>query len=149
MKPLVVLLIVFLGVILFMNNKYGKADLDLAGRIAMAAMLIFTAPAHFFYKKGMRSMVPYFVPFKKKVVLLSGIIQIVLAAGILIPLVQNLSALLLVLFLIVLLPANVNAAIKRVDYEDRTVKGSGPVYLWFRIPLQVFFIGWVYYFAVI
>ena len=42
------------------------------------------------------------------------------------------------------LPANIYAAIKRVDYQKATFNGSGANYLWFRIPLQILFIVWMY-----
>jgi hypothetical protein len=33
------------------------------------------------------------------------------------------------------------------DYQKGTRDGSGTNYLWFRIPLQIVFILWVYYFG--
>jgi len=46
-----------------------------------------------------------------------------------------------------ILPANSYAAVKKIDLEKANYNGSGLNYLWFRIPLQVLFIGWVYWFA--
>jgi len=43
-----------------------------------------------------------------------------------------------------LLPANIYAALKHVDYQRGTFEGSGTNYLWFRVPLQVLFILWTY-----
>jgi uncharacterized membrane protein len=54
----------------------------------------------------------------------------------------------LIIFFLLILPANIYAAIKKVDYEKATYEGKGIGYLWFRVPLQIFFIAWVYYFAV-
>jgi uncharacterized membrane protein len=54
----------------------------------------------------------------------------------------------LIVFFLSILPANVNAAIKRIDYQKGTSTGKGVQYLWFRVPLQLFFIGWVYYFGI-
>ena len=36
---------------------------------------------------------------------------------------------------------------KNLDLEKATYTGNGLTYLWFRIPLQLFFIAWVWYFA--
>jgi hypothetical protein len=36
---------------------------------------------------------------------------------------------------------------RRVNYETGELDGPGLAYLWFRVPLQVFFVGWVGYFA--
>jgi hypothetical protein len=46
----------------------------------------------------------------------------------------------LIIFFVVMLPANINAAVKHIDYQKGTTDGSGVNYLWFRVPLQVFFI---------
>jgi len=54
----------------------------------------------------------------------------------------------LIVFFVLMLPANINAAVKKIDYEKGTYTGSGPLYLWFRVPLQVLFIAWVWFFAV-
>jgi len=51
-------------------------------------------------------------------------------------------------FFVLILPANIHAAIHHVNLETATNDGNGLNYLWFRIPLQVFYIAWVYFFAV-
>jgi hypothetical protein len=43
-------------------------------------------------------------------------------------------------------PGNIKAAVNHIDYQKGTNNGPGPTYLWFRIPLQLFFIGWVCFF---
>jgi uncharacterized membrane protein len=48
-------------------------------------------------------------------------------------------------FLIVVLPANIYAAIHRVDVGGHSL---GPMYLLVRVPLQLILIGWTYWFAV-
>jgi uncharacterized membrane protein len=59
-----------------------------------------------------------------------------------------LTAWLLILFFFLILPANINAAVNKIDYQKGTTDGNGLNYLWFRVPLQVFFIAWVYFFGV-
>lgn len=149
MKPLFVLLGTFAVSLLFIKLFGGDFDVSLAGRIAMSVMLIFTAIGHFAFTEGMTLMLPDFVPFKKEVVYLTGVIEIAAAIGLLIPKLQNLTAWLLSLFFILILPANINAAINKIDSQKGTTDGSGLNYLWFRVPLQIFFIAWVYFFAAI
>ena len=43
-----------------------------SGRIAMSAMLAFTAVAHFVFTKGMTMMLPDFIPYKIETVYLTG-----------------------------------------------------------------------------
>jgi uncharacterized membrane protein len=54
----------------------------------------------------------------------------------------------LIVFFVLLLPANINAAIKHIDYQKGTFEGQGLNYLWFRIPLQILFIVWTYMSAI-
>jgi uncharacterized membrane protein len=148
MKPFIVLLVVFVLSLGAIRIIEGGMDYSLSGRIAMSAMLLLTASGHFMFAKGMAAMVPAFIPFKKELVLGTGIIEIAAAIGLLISKLQHLTAWLLIIFFIFTLPANINAAIKRIDYQKGTLDGPGLNYLWFRVPLQLFFIAWVYFFAI-
>ena len=148
MKPLFVLLGAFIVSLAVIKIVGGDFNFLLAGKIGMSAMLLFTAAGHFAFLKGMMLMLPEFVPFKKAVVYLTGIIEGAAAIGLLIPRLQNPTAWLLILFFILILPANVHAAVNKIDYQTGATDGKGVNYLWFRIPLQIFFIGWVYFFAV-
>ena len=94
-------------------------------------------------------MIPDIIPYKIQVVYLSGIFEIVAATGLLIPPVEKFFAYSLILFFILILPANIKAAIKHVDYQKENFEGRGLNYLWFRVPLQLFFIAWVYIFGII
>ena len=144
MKPLIVLLTVF-GIALFVVKIVkGEFEFALPARIAMAAMLVFTSIGHFAFTKGMAMMIPGPVPYKTEIVYLTGIIEIVAAAGLLIPASRIPTAWLLILFFVVLLPGNIYAAIKHIDYQKASFDGNGPHYLWFRIPLQLLFIVWTY-----
>jgi len=93
-------------------------------------------------------MLPDFIPFKAEVVYLTGIIEIAAAIGLFIPNIRIVTAWLLIVFFILILPANIYAAIKHIDYQKATFDGNGPSYLWFRIPLQILFISWAYLSAI-
>ena len=114
----------------------------------MAVMLFFTASAHFAFSGGMTMMLPDFVPNKLAVVYLTGIFEILAAIGLLLPSFRLTTGWVLIIFLILIVPANIYAALKQVDYQKANYDGYGINYLWFRIPLQVLFISWVYYFAI-
>ena len=148
MKPLIVLLVSFSIALVVTKFALNNFDVALSGRIAMAIMLVFTSVAHFVFSKGMEMMIPPFVPYKKAMVYFTGIIEISAAVGLLIAEIRILTAWLLILFFILLLPANIYAAINRVDYQKGTFEGSGVNYLWFRVPLQILFIVWTYFSAI-
>ena len=148
MKPLIVLVVVFILALLILRATKKEWMISFAGRIAMSVMLLFTALGHFLYPEGMVLMLPDFIPFKKAMIYLTGCIEIAAANGLLIPRLRKLTGWLLIIFFILILPANIHAAIHQVNLETATNDGNGLNYLWFRIPLQLFFIGWVYLFAV-
>lgn len=120
---------------------------SLAGNIAMASMLFFTAIGHFAFTKGMTMMLPDFVLFKMELVYLTGVIEAAAAIGLLINSLRETTAILLIVFFVLLLPANIYAALKNVNYQKGTYDGQGLTYLWFRVPLQLFFIAWIVYFS--
>lgn len=144
MKPLIVLLTAFFISLFAVKIIQGEYEFALPASIAMSIMLLFTSIAHFVFTRGMTMMIPGFIPYKTEIVYLTGLIEIAAAIGLLIPAYRATAAWLLILFFIVLLPANIYAAMKHIDYQKATFTGSGPGYLWFRIPLQILFIVWTY-----
>ena len=144
MKPLVVLIVVFGLSCGITGIAEPHINYLLGGRIAMAAMLLLTAIGHFKFADGMVMMMPPFIPAKKQMVWFTGIIEIVAAVGLLTSFYQ-LTGKLLIVFFILILPANIYGAIKNVNLEKANYNGDGLKYLWFRIPLQVLFIGWVWF----
>ena len=148
MKPLIVLLVSFVIALITTKLITDQFDIALSGRIAMASMLVFTAIAHFALTKGMIMMMPDFIPFKKAMVYFTGFVEIAAAVGLLIPDLQVFTGWLLILFFMLLLPANINAAIRHIDFEKGTFEGPGTNYLWFRVPLQILFILWTYFAAI-
>ncbi len=148
MKPLLVICVAFIISLTVLKLINGKYEFALAIRIAMAVMLCFTAIGHFLYTDGMVMMIPKFIPFKKEVVYLTAVIEVSAAFGLLIPKLQELTGWLLILFFVMMLPANIYGAIKNVDYQNANYMGKGIMYLWFRIPLQLFFIVSTYFGAI-
>jgi uncharacterized membrane protein len=148
MSPLLVLIGAFILALLATKYFTKAFRHPLSGRIAMSVMLLFTATGHFLFPQGMALMIPDFIPFKREVVLLTGLIEIAAAIGLLVPRLQVIAAWLLIVFFIMVLPANIHAAIHHIDYQTGANTGNGIAYLWFRIPLQVFFILWTYFFAI-
>ena len=148
MAPLIVLISAFAIALLLSWLRHKTVNYPWSGRVAMAVMLLFTAVGHFMYTEGMALMIPPFLPFKTALVYLTGFLEILFAIGLLLPATSRVTGWLLIFFFILLLPANIHAALHRVDYQQATFNGKGVSYLWFRIPLQVLFIVWTYLSAV-
>ena len=151
MRPLIVLVSVFALCMLFTYTFNAREDLYLSGRLALCVMLLFTALAHFVFMKGMLLMVPPFIPdaVKRFIVLLTGFIEIIGAAGVMISETRTTAGYLLIVFFIALFPANIYATQRRVNMEQGDFTGPGTYYLFFRVPLQLFIMLWTYYFAII
>lgn len=144
MKPLLLLVTVFIVSMLVLKQIKGDLHIALSARIGMSAMLLFTAVGHFVFSKGMAMMLPEFIPFKKQIIYATGIIELITSIGLLIPKYQVATAWLVVIFFILILPANIYASMKHIDYQKATFEGPGLNYLLFRIPLQLIFIIWTY-----
>ncbi len=148
MVPEITLLATFLAAFIILRLKHQENRYAQAARIAMAAMLFVTGGAHFGFAKGMAMMLPEIVPFKLGLVYLTGILEIAAGIGLLIPAMARKTGWWLIAFFVCITPANVYAAMHHVNLQTATNDGNGPEYLWFRIPLQLFFIGWLYFSAV-
>lgn len=148
MKPLFVLVCVF--AVSLIGTKIFKHyfDYKLSGKIALAVMLLFTSLGHFLYTKGMSMMLPDFIPFRIELIYLTGIVEIAAAVGIFIPGLRTITGILLIVFFILVLPANIYAAIEQLNHETGTFDGKGISYLWFRVPFQILLIMWAYFFVV-
>jgi len=144
MKPLIVLLLSFTISLLVIKIVKKEYEFAFSARIAMSIMLVFTAIGHFAFTKGMSMMIPKFIPFKEIFVYLTGVFEILLAIGLLIPKLKMVSGWTLIIFLLLMLPANIYASMNNVNLQKGTLDGNGMTYLWFRIPLQILFIIWTY-----
>ncbi len=85
-------------------------------------------------------------PIKREMIYLTGVLEFLLGIGLVIPQTRHISSILIIIFFILLLPANIYAALRHVNIEKGDYSGPGLRYLWFRIPLQLIFIQWVWLF---
>ena len=108
-----------------------------ATRYALATMLLFTASAHFTkMKNDLVRMVPDWIPRPMALIYFTGVCEIAGAMGLLVPNVRQAAGLALIVFFIVVFPANVKAARTGVG-----LGGKRPTPLWLRASMQVLFIA--------
>jgi uncharacterized membrane protein len=148
MEVLTVLLIVFIVSLIISKLIKGSWQSRFSGNLAMCLMLCFTAIGHVIYTEGMTMMIPSFVPFRKELVYLTGIMEVIMGVLLLFPGFRRITGIVIIIFFILILPCNIYEAVNYIDLATASYNGAGPDYLWFRIPLQVFLIGWVYYFSI-
>jgi uncharacterized membrane protein len=148
MMVLLILLGAFGIALLLIKLIKGNWNLQLSGCIGMSAMLLFTALGHFLFPKGMEMMIPPFFPFRPGLVYFTGVLEIVAAIGLLLPAYRRVTSMLLIVFFVMILPANIYAALHHINLETATTDGKGPEYLLIRIPEQIIFIAWVWFFGI-
>ena len=148
MKPVFVLLGSFAISSIISKIAIGNWNLVFSGNLSMCLMLCFTAMGHFMFTKGMTMMIPEFMPFKKEFVYITGVAEIVLGITLLFPGFRFIAAVVLILMFVLMFPANIRAAKTNLNLETAAYDGPGLNYLWFRIPLQVLFITWIWFFSI-
>jgi uncharacterized membrane protein len=112
-----------------------------ASRGGLVIMFLFTGASHFTSMKyDFAAMIPAPLPDDHWVIYLSGVLEIAGAIGLLIPRTRKVAGICLVLLLVALFPANVNAALNEIP-----LRGEAPTPLWLRAPMQLLFIGMVWW----
>ncbi len=104
---------------------------------ALVVMFVFTAPAHFNkMKHDLAQMIPSSFPRPLLIVYITGVLELLGAAGLLLPAFRRLAGICLIALLVGMFVANVNAAQHGV-----TLRGKPPTPLWLCAPMQVLFIA--------
>lgn len=106
-------------------------------RYALTVMLIFTATAHFNnMKHDLAQMIPQYFPHPLLIVYITGVLELLGAAGLVLPAFRGLAGICLIALLVGMFVANINAAQKEVK-----LRGKLATPLWLRTPMQVLFIA--------
>ncbi|WP_432884493.1 DoxX family protein [Kribbella sp. CA-245084] len=111
---------------------------------AMAVMLLFTASAHLVPASvtvmpnhaDMVRMVPPFLPYADALVYLTGVLELLGAAGLVITATRKPAGYALAALFVALLPANIHAAVAHVPFA-----GGEATPLWQRIPEQILYLA--------
>ena len=110
-------------------------------RMALGVMFVFTGITHF---TGMAqdylAMIPAPLPRSLGLIYLTGLLEIAGGVGLQVPRLRRAAAIGLILLLLAMFPANVNAALNDIPF-----RGEPPTPLAVRLPMQLFFLaalGW-------
>ncbi len=109
------------------------------GKVLLYSLSLFffiAGAGHFILNLFFMSMLPEWAPFKEAIVYGSGVVEILLALGLLVKKTRRLTGMLAALFLIVVFPVNIYMAFTAENYD------VSPAGLWLRLPLQFLFIWW-------
>jgi uncharacterized membrane protein len=110
----------------------------------LAVCMIVAGVLHFAQPEPFIRIVPGFLPAPAALVYISGVIEIMLGIGLLVPALRQASAWGLVALFIAVFPANLNMAINHIQIEGI------PNTWWFqaiRLPFQLVLIAWAYWYT--
>ena len=140
MAPLIVMIAAWLvGRLIGATGLWISADSWTGAlRIALAAMFVFTAVSHFHprTRPDLVSMVPARLPAPAFLVSATGVLELVGAAGLMVPRALPGAAYGLIALLVAMFPANVHAA-----RTGQLIAGRRATPLRWRLPLQLFWIA--------
>ena len=144
---LLLLLVAPSALLTLAGGRLGARQLDAPARarVGLSLFFAFTALGHFVRTEEMAAMLPPSAPYRVGLIYLTGVFELMGAAGVWVPRLRRPAGLCLMVMLLAILPANVYAAINRVEFGGH---GGGPAYLLVRVPFQLFVIWWTYYAAV-
>jgi uncharacterized membrane protein len=140
MAPLIVMIAAWLVARAFGALTLSSAANSWGGalRFALPAMFLFTAASHFHPRTrgDLVRMVPRSLPAPAALVTLTGVLEVIGAIGLLLPSTAVAAAYGLIALLLLMFPANVHAA-----RAGLMIAGRRATPLVWRLPLQVFWIG--------
>jgi uncharacterized membrane protein len=119
-------------------------DTRTAGAVGLALLFIFTGIGHFIQTEPMTRMLPPWVPARRGLVYVTGMLEFAAAAGFLIPKYRRPAGWVAAVMLVSFFPANIYAAFNHAPMGGHA---WGPIYLLIRAPLQVAVLLWVFWFT--
>ena len=115
----------------------------------MALLYILAGITHFLIPEAFAQIVPPVLPYPLALAYLSGLAEIALGVGLLIPRTRKLAAWGVIALLVAVFPANIYMAV-----SDVTVTGvfgdtvdPSPAVRWGRLPLQVVLVCWAWWYT--
>jgi uncharacterized membrane protein len=119
--------------------------LNAAAAIGLGLLFLFTASGHFVMTEPMALMLPPWIPARTLLVHLTGLLELTIAVGFLVPRTRRRAGWIGAAVLVLFFPANVYAALNQVPMGAHA---WGPVYLLIRAPLQLAILVWIWWFII-
>ena len=117
-------------------------EIKFVAKVIFGLLFIAAGANHFRDPKFYVAIMPPYLPWHHALVMVSGVAEILLGVGLLIPKTSVYSAWGLILLLIAVFPANIHMAIHPDLFSQ-----IPSVALWLRLPLQAVLIAWAYWFT--
>lgn len=106
----------------------------------MAALYGIAGITHFTHTRFFELAVPKVLVYRRFIALFSGVLEILIAAGLLYPPTRSLTAVFLIVFLVAIYPAN----IVQINYYSKRYQQPALLFWAIRLPMQIGLIYWAY-----
>jgi uncharacterized membrane protein len=126
----------------YIRKKKVSLAMKKIGLYLFSAMFIAAAIAHFVLDDGFVAMLPAYVPLRYLLIYLTGIAEIVLAIGLLVPSVRRFTAIVTIIYFIAIFPANIYSAV--YDIPAPGMEETNQAILYIRLLFQPLLIWWVW-----
>jgi uncharacterized membrane protein len=115
----------------------------------MGLLYVLAGVLHFTATEFYTQIMPPYLPWHVELVWLSGVIEIVLGILVIVPATRVMAAWGIILLLIAIFPANLHAAMHDVQLVHRPAWMSQPTpaQAWGRLPFQLVFIAWAWWYT--
>lgn len=115
-----------------------------AGIWGLGMAFLFFALGHFVQTDQMLQLLPPILPFRKELVWLTGVLEIIIAFMLFFQRTRRTASKVAFAILVMFFPANVYGAFNAVDFGGHAL---GVSYLLVRLPLQLLLLFWAYWFG--
>lgn len=123
-------------------SKYARSGLGLTpSRLLLAALFSFAGTMHFVAPTPYIAIVPSWLPNAPLLVIVSGVCEILGGLGVLLPQTRRLAGWGLIALLFAVFPANIHMLQLAYANDGTTLWKAA---LWFRLPLQLLMLWWVW-----
>jgi uncharacterized membrane protein len=112
--------------------------------VGLSISFAFFAYGHFAMTDELVEMLPPWVPARSTVILATGVLEVAIAVGLLLPRTRWVSGIVAAAVFVLFFPANIYAALHSVGPGGHQ---AGPEYLLLRAPLQLLLLIWTYWFV--
>jgi uncharacterized membrane protein len=113
-------------------------------RFLLAGAMVYVGVLHFVDPEPFVKIVPAALPAPRTLVHVSGFFEILGGLGLLLARTRRAAAWGLIALYVAVFPANVNMALNNLPMGDKVIP---PIVLWGRLPLQLVFIAWAWWFT--
>jgi uncharacterized membrane protein len=111
-------------------------------RWIQSAFYLIAGANHFLNPEFYLRAMPEYLPYPSFLHLFSGVLEMLAGIGLVIPKYSTRAAWLIIIILIAVFPANLEVALK-----DGTPMDISPLMAWLRLPFQLVFIAWAYWYT--